>query len=369
MTRELGTDPANPAENKTCHLIQKGGVLQLVADFSIQSDRKIYGVAHVPVIDRENEIILADAIRKALPEYMKLPILHVQHTERPVGTVTKAFVDESGKLHIYADIKDTEDTNDVWSDIESGELNKFSIFGKRDDASPECALAPTQRISPCVTKALTLFSISVVGDNAMNQDTFLRVAKAYNERSDGMSEEEEKKKDEDEVEKCHDLKKDDGTEDDKKKEDEVEKSDVPELNHEPTNISAIMGRLDGIEKSVATLYEMASPVEKSEDEEDDKVDEKEKKEEEKVEKAVPPVEDVPKDEKKEQPDYVVKAALDGYVTKAELGTIQKAFDELKAKVEKMENETIEKGGHVVFISKAALEENPQIDNLSAIEGA
>ena len=173
MTRELGTDPANPAENKTCHLIQKGGVLQLVADFSIQSDRKIYGVAHVPVIDRENEIILADAIRKALPEYMKLPILHVQHTERPVGTVTKAFVDESGKLHIYADIKDTEDTNDVWSDIESGELNKFSIFGKRDDASPECALAPTQRISPCVTKALTLFSISVVGDNAMNQDTFL----------------------------------------------------------------------------------------------------------------------------------------------------------------------------------------------------
>ena len=184
-----------------------------------------------------------------------------------------------------------------------------------------------------------------------------------------MSEEEEKKKDEDEVEKCHDLKKDDGTEDDKKKEDEVEKSDVPELNHEPTNISAIMGRLDGIEKSVATLYEMASPVEKSEDEEDDKVDEKEKKEEEKVEKAVPPVEDVPKDEKKEQPDYVVKAALDGYVTKAELGTIQKAFDELKAKVEKMENETIEKGGHVVFISKAALEENPQIDNLSAIEGA
>lgn len=340
-------------------------MLQLVADFSIESDRKIYGIAHVPVIDRENELILADAVRKALPEYMKLPILHVQHTERPVGTVTKAYVDEQGRLHIYADIKDSDDTDDIWTGIKTGELNKFSIFGKRDIASPECALAPNQRVSPCVTKALTLFSISVVGDNAMNQETFLEVAKAFEERSDGMDKEEDKK--DDQVEKCNQFKKEDT-------EDEVEKSDMPQesdmLLKDDRNLSGILERLGNIESTLSQLVESDKQVHdtmgKAEDEEEDEMEEKK---EEKVEKAAPVV---------ETPvvvETITKADLSGYITKAELDTIQKAHDELKkayddltTRVTKMEQETIEKGGNVVIIQKDYLDANPSVDNLNAIGG-
>jgi phage head maturation protease len=360
MTRELGINPENHEDVRTYQLICKGQSLQLVADFTISGDREIYGVAHVPIMDRENEIILSDAIREALPHYMELPILHVQHTERPIGTVTKAWVDDEGKLHLHGKIKETPDTDDVWEDITKGELNKFSIFGKRIRYSGECGVSPTQRLTPCITKAMHLFSISVVGNNAMNPETFLEVAKAYG--SDTVEEEDKK---EEEVEKCGTCpKKAD-------EEEEVEKSEDSGLLHEPTNMSSIMGRLDGVEKSVAALYEMANPVEKSEGE--DSMDEKkEEKKDETVEKAAPVVEEKKDEETTVSPEYVVKAELSQYITKAELDTITKAYDEikkahdeLKARVEKMEQETIEKGGNVVIIQNKYLDE--KLGNLGNFE--
>lgn len=362
MTREHGINRENPGENKTFHLLQKGSGLQLVADFEISGDREIYGIAHVPAIDRENELILADAIRAALPQYMELPILHVQHTERPVGTVTKAVVDGEGKLHLYGKIKETPDTDDVWEDIKGGRLNKFSIFGKRLAGSPECSLSPGQRINPCITKSLQLFSISVVGDNAMNPETFLEVAKAYG--VDGMEEEDDKKKEED-VEKCGTCPKKGDSEE------EVEKSEEPTLAHEPSNISSIMGRIDGLEKAIEEMRskkEEEESVEKSDDEEDEKVED-EKKED--VQKAAPTepvtVEVKSSVETTPAPEYVKKADLSGYITKAELDTITKAMGELQARIEKMEKETIEKGGHVVVIGKEYIEDNPMIANHARIQ--
>ncbi len=356
MTLERGINRENRDGDRTCLLLQKGQSLQLVADFTISGDREIYGVAHVPTIDRENEIILSDAIREALPQYMELPILHVQHTERPVGTVTKALVDDEGKLHLYGKIKETPDTDDVWEDILKGELNKFSVFGKRLIGTPECAISPGQRYNPCITKAMHLFSISIVGDNAMNQDTFLKVAKAYNSESDGM-EEEEKKDDKEEVEKCGKV----CTKGDE--EEQVEKSDEPALAHEPTNISSIMSRLDGLEKSFTEFTaKKDDEVEKSE-EGDDKMEE-DKKKDETVEKAAPVVED--KVEVSPAPEYVVKAELTQYITKAEFDTISKAYTELKDRVDKMEKETIEKGGNVVIIQNDFMKDNPHMGNLDSI---
>lgn len=303
------------------------------------------------MVDRETEIILSEAIRGALPDYMQLPILHVQHTERPIGTVTKAWVDDEGKFHLLGKIKETPDTDDVWEDILKGTLNKFSIFGKRTQSTPECSISPCLRTTPCITKAMHLFSISVVGDNAMNQETFLRVAKAY-EGGGNTPEEEEKK--------------------------EVEKGD-DDLIREPSNLSSIMERMDGIEKcsgemrkSIEALYEMANPVEKSEG--DDDMEEKEEKKEETVEKAAPEVTPEKDANVTPAPDYVVKAELSQYITKAELETItkandeiKKAYDELKVRVDKMEKETIEKGGHVVVIQNPYLDGKiGNIGNLDAI---
>jgi len=290
-----------------------------------------------------------------------------------VGTVTKAFI-EGKSFHVEGTIYDTPDTDDVWDEIVSGKLNKFSIFGRRDNGSPECKLRPEARFSPCVTKALTLFSISVVGDNAMNQSTFLKVAKAYAQKAEtagsnalmhttrdgtkGNYMEEEDKKDEQE-------------------EQVEEKADeAPELLEEPGNRSAMLksveehgDRLGKIESTLAQLVESDKKVHS----EMDKAEESEDMEDEKKEESVEKCSDMKKAEESTivESDFITKAALDE-ITKAyteKVDTIQKAHDALVARVEKMEKETIEKGGTVIVVDKSGTVRNPKIDTLDQIGGA
>lgn len=364
MIRDIGTNPEKNSDQEKLFLIQKGNHLQLIADFSFTTDRKIRGCAHFPDIDRENELILSEAIKKALPQYMQHPILHVQHTERPVGTVTKAEIDAEGALQIEGSIFDTPDTNDVWRDIEAGKLNKFSIFGRRDSGSFECQIDPSQRTSPCVTKALTLFSISIVGENAMNPKTFLEVAKG------DTTETEEK---EEEVEKCGVC---------SKKGDEEDAG----LIHEPSNPSQIMGRLDNVEKSGAEFGDRLSRIEETLSQlvesdkkvhdtmgkaEDSEMEETEKKEE-VVEKAAVVEETKPELIRHD----IVKATMESEIKKAvddvkkaydeKFATIEKAYTDLKATVESMKKETIEKGGHVVVITKEQVDANLKMGQIDMI---
>lgn len=142
------------------------------------SGRRIKGTVSTPTPDRENEIISPSAFREALKNFMKHPILHVQHTERPVGIVHSATVQPTGKTDIEAEIFSTDDTDDIWDSILKGTLCKYSIYGKRKVGNDACKLAPTARRSPCITKSLDLWSISLVGNNAINQETFVEIAKA-----------------------------------------------------------------------------------------------------------------------------------------------------------------------------------------------
>lgn len=368
MDRNTGLNPENqcPSERnqnqkspsqplrKAVGVIQKGGDVQLTVDFSFDTDRKIHGVAHFETVDRENEKILIEAIERALPQYMQHPILHHQHTERPVGTVTKATI-EGKSFYVEGAIYDTPDTDDVWGEIVSGKLNKFSIFGRRDSGSPECKLRPEARFNPCVTKALTLFSISVVGDNAMNQSTFLKVAKADGIiKGNYMEEDEKKEQDEERVE---------------------EKADEsPDLLEEPGNKSSMLksmedygNRLGAIESTLAQLVESDQKVHEGMDKAEES-DEMEETKEESVEKCS----DMKKAEESTivEPDFITKAALDE-ITKAYLekvDTIQKAHDALVARVEKMEKETIEKGGTIIVVDKSGEIRNPKIDTLDSIGG-
>jgi len=285
---------------------------------------------------------------------MQHPILHHQHTERPVGTVTKASI-EGKSFYVEGTIYDTPDTDDIWSEITSGKLNKFSIFGRRDNGSPECKLRPEARFSPCVTKALTLFSISVVGDNAMNQSTFLKVAKADGIlKGNYMEEDEKKEQEEEQVE---------------------EKADeTPELLEEPGNRSAMLksveehgDRLGKIEETLSQLVESDKKVHEGVDKAEESEDMEDTKEED-VEKCS----GLKKAEESTtvEPEFITKAALDE-ITKAYLekyDTIQKAHDALVARVEKMEKETIEKGGTVIVVDKSGEIRNPKIDTLDSIGG-
>jgi len=143
-------------------------------------ERKIWGRATIPKIDRENELITRQAIEDALQNFMALPILHYNHTERPIGWVVSAFFGDDDGLYVEARIKSTTDCDDIWKRIESGELTQFSIFGRRVEGNASCRLRPGHRDSPCVTSVMHLDSISVCPrGNAIQADSFLEIVKGW----------------------------------------------------------------------------------------------------------------------------------------------------------------------------------------------
>jgi len=328
--------------------IRKSRELSFSIDFSILSDRRIGGLAHFEQADLENEIIEIDAIIKALPNFMEHPIIHYQHTERPIGTITKAEIKDKG-LWIEGSIYDTPDTDDVWEEIQNGSLNKYSIYGRRLKGNDQCRIPPENRMSPCVTKAIALWSISAVGDNAINQMTFLEVIKAL--RGDTVTDEETQ-----EVE-----------------EKAEETPQEPELLKAETNMSSILERLGGVEQTLQSLvnsdkqvHESMGDAEKAEEPEMDESSESDDGEEETkcgCAKATP-----------------VEIDMSEEIVKADV--IQKAFDEFKkasderfaaleSRIVEMENQTIQKGGNVVIIpaqmtpeDRAAI--NPMIQNARAL---
>lgn len=135
-----------------------------------ESKRIIEGVATAPIYDRTNELITSDAIKKAIPDYMVLPVLTVQHKEFVAGLVKKAWFDDDDRLHIKAQLKNTRDVDKIWELIKSGELNSFSISGTRNVTT--CNIAST---APCVTSDICLNAITICGDNAINQAAYFDV--------------------------------------------------------------------------------------------------------------------------------------------------------------------------------------------------
>ena len=144
------------------------------------NDRKVWGMASCPDIDKEGEIIMKAAVEESLKDFMKLPVMHLNHTERPIGWFVKAEF-RGQNLYVEGRIKPTSDCDDVWSQIEKGKLAQWSIYGDRVDATPSCALDPALRSAsePCVTKALDLYSISLCDKGtAINSQTFAQVMKS-----------------------------------------------------------------------------------------------------------------------------------------------------------------------------------------------
>lgn len=320
-------------------------------DFKVlsKSARIIEGIASLPSVDREKEVILKSAIAEALEGFMELPILHLNHTERPVGLVTKAEIRPEG-LYIRAIIREKNGSDDVWEKIENGEYGKFSIYGRRRKYSPECRLSPHSRTEgrPCITKGLYLDSISVVDTSAaVNQGTWLSVVKALVADQENYINPEQLTESVtqnvpirgtqmvDNVENPEVV----GGEEIQNSQIEVpETPETPEVQKAESDVT-LTDTLAEIQKSLALLVEKhSSEPEKT------------------IEKA-----DVG-----DEPDIetIVKARVE-----SELTEIQKAFDdkiaELVARIEKMEEETIKKGGEIVVIPQDAVYGN-QFGNATAL---
>lgn len=147
-------------------------------DEILSSPRKVKGIFHQPVVDKDGEIINSKGMRDAVPDFMHLPALHDFHKERPVGLATKVQELGGGRFYMEGVIKATHDCDDVWEKVKTGNYGQMSIFGKRTKYNNQCALPQSMRSGPCVTDGVRLDSISICDENARNPQTSLEMMKA-----------------------------------------------------------------------------------------------------------------------------------------------------------------------------------------------
>lgn len=168
---EVDWDNVIPSDNsEITQTVWSSQVVTFDPNIINESDRVIEGIATAPIYDKQNELITADAIKKALPDYMVAPVLTVQHKEFIAGYVKDAWFDDEERLHIKALIKCTPELDGVWNLIKAGRLNAFSISGTRNITT--CSLHSK---SPCVTSDISLNAITICGDNKVNPEAHFDV--------------------------------------------------------------------------------------------------------------------------------------------------------------------------------------------------
>lgn len=86
--------------------------------------RMVYGYASTEALDAEGETITVDALKAALPAYMRFSNLREMHQLSAIGTTKQAKVDEKG-LYIGGKIVD----NAAWEKIKAGVYKGFSVGG------------------------------------------------------------------------------------------------------------------------------------------------------------------------------------------------------------------------------------------------
>src|SRR5437879_13127729 len=67
---------------------------------------RVHGIAASQTVDDQDEIVRADAIRAALPDYMRFPALREMHQLPAAGTTLQAEVGDDGVTRIVARVVD-----------------------------------------------------------------------------------------------------------------------------------------------------------------------------------------------------------------------------------------------------------------------
>jgi phage head maturation protease len=88
-------------------------------------ERMVYGYASTEALDVQGERVSKDALKAALPEYMKFANIREMHTASAVGVAKSAEIDAKG-LYLAAKVVD----DDAWNKVKEGVYKGFSIGGK-----------------------------------------------------------------------------------------------------------------------------------------------------------------------------------------------------------------------------------------------
>src|SRR6267378_729360 len=97
---------------------------------------RVHGIATSETVDDQDEIVRADAIRAALPDYMRFPALREMHQLSAAGTTLEAEVGDDGMTRIVAHVVDPVAVAKVKNKVYRG----FSIGGRvtqRDAGNPK----------------------------------------------------------------------------------------------------------------------------------------------------------------------------------------------------------------------------------------
>lgn len=90
-------------------------------------ERIVEGYATSEDLDSQGEVVKIDAVKKALPDYMKFANIREMHQPSAVGKAVKAKIDDTKKA-LYLVAKVVDDV--AWKKCKEGVYNGFSIGGR-----------------------------------------------------------------------------------------------------------------------------------------------------------------------------------------------------------------------------------------------
>lgn len=215
-----------------------------IAKMEAQDDGtvKVWGYASSEAVDSDGEIIAAEAMKAAIPDYMKFGAVREMHGSNAAGTAIEINVEDDGRTFFGAHIVDPVAVTKVKTGVYKG----FSIGG---------SVTARDELNKSQITGLKLTEISLV-DRPANPDAVFTCFKADKPKDEEEADKEEDEKpadkaDEtpaDDAEKADGDKKDDKgdkEDDEDDKEDETEKSESVNLSEsEIVLLKTILARFE-----------------------------------------------------------------------------------------------------------------------------
>ena len=213
-----------------------------IAKMEAQDDGtvKVWGYASSEAVDSDGEIIAAEAMKAAIPDYMKFGAVREMHGSNAAGTAIEINVEDDGRTFFGAHIVDPVAVTKVKTGVYKG----FSIGG---------SVTARDELNKSQITGLRLTEISLV-DRPANPDAVFTCYKA------------DKPKDEEEADKDEDDKtadKTDETPDDDAEKADGDKKDEKDDKEDETEKSA---SVDLSESEIAILKAVLAKAEKPKDE-------------------------------------------------------------------------------------------------------
>ena len=135
---------------------------------------KVWGWASSGAVDSDGETITPEAMKAALPDYMKFGAVREMHQPKAAGTAIEASVDGEGKTWFGAHVVDSEAVKKVKANVYKG----FSIGGK---------VTKRDQVNKSIIKGIKLIEVSLV-DRPANPEAVITVMKAERTPEDAVAE-------------------------------------------------------------------------------------------------------------------------------------------------------------------------------------